>query len=54
MTNGSDLISKIHARMEKHKESFFVVRLRNSMSNPAILTDTDLLIQCDLMESRPW
>ncbi|CAF5071947.1 unnamed protein product, partial [Rotaria sp. Silwood1] len=38
--------------MEKHKEPFFVVRLRNPMSNPAILTDTDPLIQCDLMESR--
>ncbi|CAF5080561.1 unnamed protein product, partial [Rotaria sp. Silwood1] len=35
MTNGSDLNSKIHAMMEKHKESFFVVRLRNPMSNPA-------------------
>ncbi|CAF1393107.1 unnamed protein product [Rotaria sp. Silwood1] len=52
MTNGSDLISKIHAMMEKHKESFFVVRLRNPMSNPATLTDTDPLIQCDLIESR--
>ncbi|CAF3278892.1 unnamed protein product [Rotaria socialis] len=52
MTNGSDLISKIHTMMEKHKESFFVVRLRNPMSNPAISVDTDPLIQCDLMESR--
>lgn len=52
MTNGSDLISKVYAMMEKHKESFFVVRLRNPMSNPATLTDTDPLIQCDLMESR--
>ncbi|CAF1106206.1 unnamed protein product [Rotaria sordida] len=52
MTNGTDLISKIHAMMEKHKESFFVVRLRNPMSNPATLSDTDPLIQCDLMESR--
>ncbi|CAF3691716.1 unnamed protein product [Rotaria sp. Silwood1] len=32
--------------------SFFVVRLRNPMSNPATLTNTDPLIQCDLMESR--
>jgi E1A/CREB-binding protein len=38
--------------MEKHKESFFVVRLRNPLSIPAIVTDTDPLIQCDLMESR--
>ncbi|CAF3707592.1 unnamed protein product [Rotaria sp. Silwood1] len=52
MSNGTDLISKIYAMMEKHKESFFVVRLRNPMSNPATLTDTDPLIQCDLMESR--
>jgi len=33
-------------------QSFFVVRLRNPMSNPPTLTDTDPLIQCDLMESR--
>ena len=52
MTNGSDLISKVYAMMEKHKESFFVVRLRNPISNPPALTDTDPLIQCDLMESR--
>ena len=52
MSNGSDLITKLYALMEKHKESFFVVRLRNPMSNPATLTDTDPLIQCDLMESR--
>ncbi|UJR31544.1 hypothetical protein I4U23_019032 [Adineta vaga] len=52
MTNGNDLISKIYATMEKHKESFFVVRLRNPMSTPATLIDTDPLIQCDLMESR--
>ncbi|CAF1267507.1 unnamed protein product, partial [Adineta ricciae] len=52
MSNGTDLITKIYAMMEKHKESFFVVRLRNPMSNPATLTDTDPLIQCDLMESR--
>ncbi|CAF2062752.1 unnamed protein product [Rotaria magnacalcarata] len=52
MSNGADLITKVYAMMEKHKESFFVVRLRNPMSNPATLTDTDPLIQCDLMESR--
>ncbi|CAF1312058.1 unnamed protein product [Adineta steineri] len=52
MSNGADLITKIYAMMEKHKESFFVVRLRNPMSNPPTLTDTDPLIQCDLMESR--
>ena len=33
-------------------QSFFVVRLRNPMSNPPTLTDTDPLIQCELMESR--
>ncbi|CAF1259811.1 unnamed protein product [Adineta ricciae] len=52
MTSGADLISKIHTTMEKHKESFFVVRLRNPMSTPATLADTDPLIQCELMESR--
>ena len=29
-----------------------MVRLRNPMSNPPTLTDTDPLIQCELMESR--
>ncbi|CAF0772590.1 unnamed protein product [Adineta steineri] len=52
MTTGSDLITKIYGTMEKHKESFFVVRLRNLLSISATLTDTDPLIQCDLMESR--
>ena len=33
-------------------QSFFVVRLRTPLSAPATLTDTDPLIQCDLMESR--
>ena len=52
MSNCTDLISKIFSTMEKHKEAFFVIRLRNPMAPCPAVNDTDALIQCDLMDTR--
>ncbi|CAF3311699.1 unnamed protein product [Rotaria socialis] len=52
MSNCTDLLSKIFATMEKHKEAFFVIRLRNPIASCPAVNDTDALIQCDLMDTR--
>ncbi|CAF3683323.1 unnamed protein product [Rotaria sp. Silwood1] len=52
MSNCTDLISKIFSTMEKHKEAFFVIRLRNPIALCPAVNDTDALIQCDLMDTR--
>ncbi|UJR27186.1 hypothetical protein I4U23_008482 [Adineta vaga] len=52
MSNCTDLLSKIFATMEKHKEAFFVIRLRNPIATYPAVNDTDVLIQCDLMDTR--
>ncbi|CAF1004164.1 unnamed protein product [Adineta steineri] len=52
MSNCTDLLSKIFSTMEKHKEAFFVIRLRNPIATCPAVNDTDALIQCDLMDTR--
>jgi len=52
ISNCTDLMSKITSTMEKHKEAFFVIRLRNPMASYPTVNDTDALIQCDLMDTR--
>ncbi|CAF4787515.1 unnamed protein product, partial [Rotaria socialis] len=41
MSNCTDLLSKIFATMEKHKEAFFVIRLRNPIASCPAVNDTD-------------
>ncbi|CAF1038610.1 unnamed protein product, partial [Didymodactylos carnosus] len=52
MSNVSDLLLKIFSTMEKHKEAFFVIRLRSPLATHPPVNDTDALIQCDLMDTR--
>lgn len=51
---GQELITKILANMEKHKEVFFVIRLHfpNSPIAQKSIVDPDGLQNCDLMDGR--
>ncbi|CAF4697851.1 unnamed protein product [Rotaria sp. Silwood1] len=52
MSDDTDLVAKIFPAIEKHKEAFFVIRLRKPFASYATINDTDTLIQCDLMDTR--
>ncbi|CAF1486092.1 unnamed protein product [Rotaria magnacalcarata] len=49
----TDLKSKIFSTMEKTKEAFFVICLHNPIAtSPPAVNDTDVPIECDLMDTR--
>ena len=52
MSIDTDLLSKIIATMGKYKEAFFVIRLRDPMQLCPIENDIDILIECDLLDTR--
>ncbi|XP_025086148.1 CREB-binding protein-like isoform X2 [Pomacea canaliculata] len=51
---GNDLITKLYATMEKHRDVFFVIRLHSHQAaqNLPPISDPDPPISCDLMDGR--
>ncbi|QQP38249.1 CREB binding protein, partial [Caligus rogercresseyi] len=53
-SSGGDLVTKVLATMEKHKDVFFTIRLHSAQSAASLssISDPDPLMACDLMDGR--